>query len=101
MPQDVLYAVLRQLCSTRRAHSAKRQIWIDVMPFERDHLATSKALKLLDRVRRAIWIRHYSRRTEQADLAWIRRFMVSSGTRHPQEMGEPEIQGLSVQVGRT
>ena len=53
MPQDV-YAVLRQLCSTRRAHSAKRRMWIDVMPFERDHLATSKALKLLDRVRRAI-----------------------------------------------
>jgi integron integrase len=47
--------------------------------------------KLLDRVRQAIRLRHYSRRTEQAYLAWIRRFIVSSGTRHPQEMGEPEI----------
>jgi integron integrase len=47
--------------------------------------------KLLDRVRQAIRLRHYSRRTEQAYLAWIRRFLVSSGTRHPQEMGEPEI----------
>jgi len=47
--------------------------------------------KLLDRVREAIRLRHYSPRTEQAYLAWIRRFIVSSGTRHPQEMGEPEI----------
>lgn len=47
--------------------------------------------KLLDRVRQAIRLRHYSRRPEQAYVAWIRRFIISSGTRHPQEMGEPEI----------
>ena len=47
--------------------------------------------KLLDTVRQAIRLRHYSRRTEEAYLAWIRRFIVSSGTRHPREMGEPEV----------
>jgi integron integrase len=47
--------------------------------------------KLLDRVREAIRLRHYSRRTEDAYVAWIRRFIVSSGTRHPRDMGEPDV----------
>lgn len=35
--------------------------------------------------------RHYSRRTEEAYIAWIRRFIVFHGKRHPAEMGAPEI----------
>ncbi len=42
-------------------------------------------------VRRAMRIRHYSRRTEEAYVAWIRRFVVFHGKRHPRELGEPEI----------
>ncbi|MGB7220185.1 MAG: integron integrase [Vicinamibacterales bacterium] len=49
------------------------------------------APRLLDRVRRAIRLRHYSRRTEQAYVAWIRRFIVFHGKRHPQELGEREV----------
>src|SRR5438094_691732 len=48
-------------------------------------------VKLLDRVRQAIRIRHYSRRTEEAYTAWIRRFIVFHGKRHPRELGEPEV----------
>ena len=47
--------------------------------------------RLLDTVRAAIRLRHYSRRTEEAYVGWIRRFIVASGTRHPREMGEPEV----------
>ncbi|OFW15312.1 MAG: hypothetical protein A3H29_05045, partial [Acidobacteria bacterium RIFCSPLOWO2_02_FULL_67_21] len=47
--------------------------------------------KLLNAVREAIRLRHYSRRTEEAYIAWIRRFIVASGTRHPREMGETEV----------
>jgi len=47
--------------------------------------------KLLDRVRQEIRLRHYSRRTEQAYLAWIRRFILANGKRHPRELGEPEV----------
>lgn len=49
------------------------------------------APKLLDRVRHAIRVRHYSRRTEDAYVAWIRRFIVFHGKRHPQELGEREV----------
>ena len=47
--------------------------------------------KLMDRVRQAIRLRHYSRRTEEAYLGWIRRFILFHGKRHPMEMGEVEV----------
>lgn len=47
--------------------------------------------RLLDQVRGAIRARHYSRRTEKTYVAWIRRFILFHGTRHPTEMGEPEV----------
>lgn len=47
--------------------------------------------KLLDRVRIAIRTRHYSLRTEEAYVSWIRRFIFFHNKRHPMEMGEPEI----------
>jgi len=48
-------------------------------------------VKLLDRVRDAVRTRHYSRRTEDAYVHWIRRFIVYHGRRHPNEMGEAEV----------
>ncbi|MSO82035.1 MAG: hypothetical protein EXQ53_01880, partial [Acidobacteria bacterium] len=33
-------------------------------------------LKLMDRVRHVIRVRHYSRRTEEAYVHWIRRYIV-------------------------
>ena len=47
--------------------------------------------RLLDRVRDAIRVRHYSSRTEQAYVSWIRRFIVFHAVRHPLEMGAPEV----------
>ncbi len=47
------------------------------------------AAVLLDRVRAAIRARHYSRRTEEAYVAW--RYIFFHGRRHPAEMGAPEI----------
>ncbi|PYQ68663.1 MAG: integron integrase [Acidobacteria bacterium] len=51
----------------------------------------ASAPKLLDRVREAIRTRHYSRRTETAYVAWIRRFIVFHGKRHPRELGSPAV----------
>ncbi|HVO36059.1 MAG TPA: integron integrase [Gemmatimonadales bacterium] len=47
--------------------------------------------RLLDRVREALRTRHYSRRTEQAYVAWTRRFIFFHGKRHPAELGAPEV----------
>ncbi len=50
-----------------------------------------RAPRLFDRVRDAARVRHYSRRTEKAYLAWIRRFILFHGKRHPADMDAPEI----------
>ena len=47
--------------------------------------------KLLDQVRDAIRRKHYSIRTEEAYIRWIKRFILFHNKRHPQEMGIPEI----------
>jgi site-specific recombinase XerD len=46
---------------------------------------------LLDQVRDAIRVRHYSLRTEEAYVHWIRRFILFHGKRHPAQMGAPEV----------
>ncbi|MEQ2010271.1 MAG: phage integrase N-terminal SAM-like domain-containing protein, partial [Limisphaerales bacterium] len=47
--------------------------------------------KLLDEVRRILRLKHYSIRTEQAYLDWIRRFMKHHRMRHPRDMGGAEV----------
>lgn len=49
------------------------------------------AAKLLDQVRAAIRVRHYSRRTEDTYVHWVRRFILFHEKRHPREMGEREV----------
>src|SRR3989338_11648347 len=47
--------------------------------------------RLLDQVRQAIRTRHYSPRTEETYVGWIKRFIFFHNKRHPIEMGEAEI----------
>jgi len=48
--------------------------------------------RLLDQVRNMIRSRHYSIRTEDTYVGWIRRFILFHGKRHPRSMGEKEIE---------
>ena len=55
-------------------------------------MQTSKRTSpFLQRVRNAIRVRHYSIRTEQAYVDWIRRFILFHGKRHPDELGEADV----------
>ena len=47
--------------------------------------------KLLDQVRQAIRTRHYSPRTEDTYVHWIRRYIVFHGKQHPSTLGAPDI----------
>ena len=49
---------------------------------------------LFDDVKAELRVRHYSRRTEESYLAWIKRFILFNAKRHPREMAEPEIQAF-------
>jgi hypothetical protein len=50
--------------------------------------------KLLDQVRDAIRLKHYSYRTEQAYVGWIKRYIYFHDVRHPSEMGAPEVEAF-------
>jgi integron integrase len=65
----------------------------DGAPFRAAPAATParRPPRLLDQVRDAIRTRHYSYRTEEAYVAWIKRYIVFHGKRHPREMGAPEV----------
>jgi integron integrase len=47
--------------------------------------------RFLDEVRQSLRSRRYSRRTEQAYVHWVRRFILFHEKRHPRELGAPEV----------
>ena len=50
--------------------------------------------RLLDEVRRRLRVKHYSLRTEQAYVGWIRRFILANDKRHPRDMGAAEVEAF-------
>jgi integron integrase len=56
-----------------------------------EHRAYPRRPRLLDAVRAAIRSRHYSPRTEQAYVHWIRRFVFFHGKCHPRELTESHV----------
>jgi integron integrase len=53
-----------------------------------------RATRLLDQLRERIRYCHYSLRTEQAYVHWVRWFVRFSGLRHPRELGAPEVEAF-------
>jgi len=63
-------------------------------PSPRRPTRSSSPPKLLDRVRERLRRKHYSYRTEQAYLSWIKRYILFHDKRHPNEMDIPEIEAF-------
>ena len=53
-------------------------------------------VRLLDQVRYAVRTLHYSYRTEQAYVDWVRRFVLFHGKRHPVGLGAWEVRSCWV-----
>ena len=47
--------------------------------------------RLFGQLRHALGLRHYSIRTEQTHLQWVKRFIIFHNKQHPGEMDETEI----------
>ena len=62
------------------------------MAQSKDMRSQGKPPKLLEQVREVIRSRHYSLRTEETHLSWMKRFILFHGKRHPREMGGHEVQ---------
>jgi site-specific recombinase XerD len=50
--------------------------------------------KLLDRVREIIRIKHYSYRTEETYVFWIRRYILFHDQQHPKDMNSAETEAF-------
>jgi len=50
--------------------------------------------KLLGKVREAIRLKHYSKKTEESYIYWIRKFLRFHRLRHPREMGSKEMEAF-------
>lgn len=55
---------------------------------------STKPPKLLDQVRRCIRDKHYSLRTEEAYVYWIRWYIRFHGLKHPMDMGAAEVKAF-------
>jgi len=56
--------------------------------------------KLLEQVRDAIRLKHYSIRTERTYIDWIKRFILFHNKRHPREMAETEVTQFLTHLAR-
>ncbi len=54
--------------------------------------------KLLDCVRDVLREKHYSIRTEQVYVDWIKRYILFHNKRHPHDMGAPEIEAFLIHL---
>ena len=56
--------------------------------------SSSRPPKLLEQLRGSIRLKHYSLRTEQAYVGWVKRYIFFHGKRHPSEMGKSEVESF-------
>ena len=61
---------------------------------ENNGKATSEEPKLLVRLQNKLRLRHYSIRTEQAYVDWVRRYVRFHHLRHPRDMGAKEVEAF-------
>jgi integron integrase len=57
-------------------------------------LTSNAAPRLLDQVRGKIRLKHYSIRTEQSYLDWIKRYIIFHDKQHPASLGAPEVEAF-------
>lgn len=61
----------------------------------------SGAPRLLDQMRERIRVKHYSIRTEETYLHWVKRYILFHHKRHPAEMGAPEVEAFLSHLATT
>lgn len=64
------------------------------------YVMSSTSPKLLDQVRDRIRLKHYSLRTEEAYVGWIRRYILFHGKRHPAELGKEAVEAFLSDLAR-
>jgi site-specific recombinase XerD len=55
---------------------------------------------LVERLRAELRLRHYSPRTEESYVGWVRRFIQFHQRRHPRELGAAEVSAYLSELAR-
>jgi integron integrase len=71
----------------------KKEVSMSRLP-DASEIEPVRPVRLLDRVRSKLRLLHYAIRTEEAYVAWIRRFILFHGKRHPKDLGAPELEAF-------
>jgi integron integrase len=61
----------------------------------------ARPVRLLDQLRDRIRYAHYSLRTEQAYVYWVRRFVKFHGLKHPRELGGTAVEAFLTDLAKT
>lgn len=83
---------------TAQQHGRANRAMRGAMSYQSENAALTrrgtdaKEPRLLDEVRRRLRLKHYSLRTEQVYLGWIRRYILFNNKRHPRQMGGVEVE---------
>jgi hypothetical protein len=67
-------------------------LYEDVLHQEIDELPVVRPPRLLDQVQQVLRVKHYSYRTEECYLQWIKRYILFHHKRHPRDMGVAEVE---------
>jgi integrase len=79
-------------CLARRLAFFRPVLLVPIPTYFRPMIrAEASSPKLLHQVRRAVRVRHYSPRTEESYVGWVKRYVRFHGLRHPGELGVPEV----------
>ena len=64
-------------------------------------ISSPKGKKLLDQYRDTLRVKHYSPRTEDTYVTWVKNYILFHNKRHPKEMGVPEIEQFLTHLATT
>jgi integron integrase len=74
------------------ARSALSLLYSAVLGIDLGELPHPRPPKLLDQLRLVLRVRHYSPRTEESYVNWVRRFILFHNKRHPRTMATAEVE---------
>jgi integron integrase len=73
------------------AHEALTFLYHNVLGLQLGEIVLPQPPRLLDHLRMALRVRHYSPRTEACYVDWAERYIRFHGLRHPKDMGAAEV----------
>jgi len=80
------------LRATEEARRALEFVYATYLQREIGEMPLPRLPRLLDQVKQVMRVKHYSLRTEECYVQWMKRYIFFHGKRHPRDMGAGELE---------